>query len=178
MERSMAKTKVDHAVPAQATESAEDPAVTVGRPFAVRLLVFLLAFEGIAGISGGLGFMVDPSGALYGLPPEWLEMLPIADYLLPGLFLLFVLGAYPAFTAWALWTEAPAPVLDRFERTTHMVWPWFAAVSIGVTLMAWIALGVVLLGVFAPIMAVWGVLGLAIVIIAFLPSVRGWARLD
>lgn len=173
----MAKTKVKSSVPAPAPGGAEQPATTASRPFAVRLLVFLLAFEGIAGIAGGLGFMVDPSGALYDLPPEWLEMLPINDYVLPGLFLLFVLGAYPAFTAWALWTEAPAPVLDRFERMTHMVWPWFAAVSIGVTLMAWIALEVVLLRVFAPIMAVWGVLGFAIVVIAFLPPVRAWARL-
>ncbi|MFW6232150.1 MAG: hypothetical protein ACOC37_03760, partial [Spirochaetota bacterium] len=49
-------------------------------------------FVGLGAIGGGVGALVDPSGAAVGMSVSVLERGPFVDFLIPGLFLMLVLG--------------------------------------------------------------------------------------
>jgi len=55
--------------------------------------IILQAFIGVTAVLGGFGLVTDPSGAKAGLSLEWLGSSPFTDYLIPGLFLVVVIGA-------------------------------------------------------------------------------------
>ena len=54
--------------------------------------IILQAFIGVTAVLGGFGLVTDPSGAKAGLSLEWLGSSPFTDYLIPGLFLVLVIG--------------------------------------------------------------------------------------
>jgi len=56
------------------------------------LLGLLQLFIGIGGIAGGIGLVLEPSGADMGMNTEVLTRSPFQDYLVPGLTLLFIVG--------------------------------------------------------------------------------------
>jgi hypothetical protein len=55
-------------------------------------LVVLQIFVGITAVLGGIGLVSDPSGAKMNVPLELLKNSPFANYLIPGLVLLLVIG--------------------------------------------------------------------------------------
>ncbi len=55
-------------------------------------LVVLQIFIGITAVLGGIGLVSDPSGAKMNVPLELLKNSPFANYLIPGLVLLLVIG--------------------------------------------------------------------------------------
>jgi len=77
-------------------------------------LIILLLLLGIGGLGGGIVMLLEPSGALLNLTPDFLDPLPISNFILPGLFLTIVMGFFPfiigdviksiavAATAWVL----------------------------------------------------------------------------
>ena len=56
------------------------------------LAIILEVFIGVTAVLGGFGLVTDPSGAKAGLSLEWLDTSPFTDYLVPGLFLVVVIG--------------------------------------------------------------------------------------
>ena len=52
----------------------------------------LQVFIGLGGVSGGFGLVTEPSGANLGFHVDLLSKSPFSDYLIPGLFLLVVIG--------------------------------------------------------------------------------------
>jgi hypothetical protein len=56
------------------------------------LLIIVLAFLSLSGLGGGIGLLIDPSGAGIGVPLDLLDKLPISTFVLPGLYLLIVYG--------------------------------------------------------------------------------------
>ena len=48
-------------------------------------LLFLLLFQGVSGMAGGVGLVADASGSTLGIPLEWLKGSPFPDYLIPGM---------------------------------------------------------------------------------------------
>jgi hypothetical protein len=52
----------------------------------------LQLFIGLGGVAGGIGMVLDPSGANLGLPVEWLTGSPFSNYLIPGIVLLAING--------------------------------------------------------------------------------------
>jgi len=55
-------------------------------------LGILQAFIGVTAAAGGFGLISDPSGTKMAVSLEWLNGSPFADYFLPGLVLLAVIG--------------------------------------------------------------------------------------
>ena len=59
---------------------------------------------GVGAVAGGLGLVLDPSGASLGLPRELLAKTPFATFMIPGIVLFVVnglgslLGAVASFT--------------------------------------------------------------------------------
>ena len=57
-----------------------------------NVLGILQLFIGLGAVGGGLGLVLEPSGANLGMPLEMLNHSPFSDFLLPGIVLLIVNG--------------------------------------------------------------------------------------
>lgn len=125
-----------------------------------HLLLLAVLAQGISGVAGGYGLVADPSGAAVGLPLEWLEGTPFSDYLVPGAILFSVLGVFPLIVAWGLW---------RRRR-----WAWYGALMVGAALAVWIIVEIMMIGYKPepPLQAIYGGLGVAILCLASLRTVR------
>lgn len=63
------------------------------RPRRLTLAVIALeAFLAIGALQPGWSFIRDPSGKGLGMDTAWLKGAPFHDYLIPGLFLFFIIG--------------------------------------------------------------------------------------
>ncbi len=58
----------------------------------MRALAILQLFIGIGAIAGGLGLVIDSTGATVGLNPDWLARSLFNSYLVPGLILFIIIG--------------------------------------------------------------------------------------
>jgi hypothetical protein len=120
-----------------------------------RGLIFLLLFQGGSAAIGGYVLVSDPSGAAIGLPSELLQGSVFRDYLVPGLVLLIVLGAGPLLVAYGVWTRRR--------------WASLASFFVGCALVVWIGAEILVVGFHAdpPLELVYGLIGLAIVLLAY-----------
>jgi hypothetical protein len=57
-----------------------------------NVLGILQLFIGLGAVGGGLGLVLEPSGADLGIPLEMLNHSPFSDFLIPGIVLLIVNG--------------------------------------------------------------------------------------
>ncbi|MBN2245425.1 MAG: hypothetical protein JW755_06240 [Candidatus Aminicenantes bacterium] len=130
------------------------------KPVNIYILLVLILFQGLSGIVGGIGLVLDPTGKSLQLPIEWLEGSPFDDFQIPGLILLFVLGIYPLVVLYRLWRK--------------LKWAWFAAFIVGAALIIWIGVEIMIIGYHPqpPLQLIYGLVGLFILIFVFLPSVR------
>ncbi len=71
-----------------------------------KWMIGIHLFVGTGAIAGGAAAVVNPINPL-GIPSEMLERSPFTDYLIPGLFLLIVLGFGSLITAFLLARKAP-----------------------------------------------------------------------
>ena len=62
------------------------------RSYTLWALIGCLLFLSISGLAGGIGMLMDPTGASLSLPDDLLLDLPIDTYILPGLYLVLVYG--------------------------------------------------------------------------------------
>lgn len=132
------------------------------RPIAIFFLIALLLLLGVGGIAGGLSMLGDPSGDLLGLPLVFLESVNLRNYLLPGMFLLVVMGILPLVATYGLWIG---------QQTS-----WIATVGLSVLLILLICFQIVLWGAPILIQIIYLVLGVIMLVVSFLPSVKGYFR--
>ena len=132
------------------------------KPAALWVLLADLVVLAVGGLYGGIAFVSDPTGGSMGVPRSLLEGLPARDFLLPGLFLLVVMGIAPLVLFVALW---------RRWR-----WAWAATLLLGLLLLVWLAAEFVLWGYIAPIQIVTSVLDLVLLGAILLPGTRRWLK--
>lgn len=102
-------------------------------PIALKLAIILLFFMAVSAMAGGYGILRNPTGVFLNMTPRDLAGSPISDFFLPGLFLLVVLGFGSAVAALLLW---------KFRGRIS----WMFAVGISITLLAWLAVQVAIVG--------------------------------
>jgi hypothetical protein len=141
-------------------------------PIAAVALVTCSVILGVGGMVGGIVFLIDPTGRALGMSTRLLQGTPVANYLLPGLFILLAFGILPMVVAYGLIARPHWGPFDWVERRTGDHWSWLGAVVVAVTLIAWIGLQISLIGLEAPIQVVCGGLGLLMLVLAMLPPVR------
>jgi hypothetical protein len=143
----------------QASAASEQARPTTERrPRALWPLVGVTAFLSVGGFVGGISFIRDRTGDGLGAELSWLERTPVHDFLLPGMFLLGVYGIGSSALIVGL--------------TSRRRWAWMGAMAMGATLVAWILYEFVILPdtmILQPILV--GV-GLAMLAIPPLPSMR------
>lgn len=130
------------------------------RTIAAWALLALLLLQGLGGTAGGLSLSLRPNGSIMRMPVSYLEGSPFADYLVPGLVLLVVLGIAPLVAIVALWLRR--------------AWGWYLAFAIGCGLVIFEIVEVRFIP-FSWLQPVFGVVGALIALICLLPSVRRYA---
>jgi hypothetical protein len=147
------------------------------RPIALWFLLSFLLLLGIGGIYGGIVFLIDPTGKLMGLPPEFLPRLPVPDYTLPGFFLLTIMGIAPIILLYGMLAR------PRWNWTRPLVhwsgrhWSWAGTLYLGIGLAFWLVLEGLLIGFSAPMQFVTAFIGIAILLLVLTPPVRRYYRI-
>jgi hypothetical protein len=126
------------------------------------ILVILLTVLGLGGIGGGSVLAADPSGRMMQLPPGLLDDLPIANYFLPGLFLILIMGILPLASAYGLISGRELPWAEKVNPWPGKPWSWSLSLLIGLTLIVWIVIQILLWGEPIPLQIFYLLLGAAI----------------
>jgi len=150
-----------------------------------RALTALIATEGVfalAGFASAFGLLLSPSGKGMGLSLDLLDNTPLDDFTLVGLFFLAFYGVLPTLATYGLLTMKRWRWTDVINRWTGQHWAWTASAAEGVILLVWIAVEMALLGFLSGIGGVLQVamaaLGVWMLALAFLPSVRSCTKLE
>ena len=109
-------------------------------------LGLLQVFIGLGAVAGGLGLVLEPSGANLGMPLEALERSPFSTYLVPGI-VLFVLNGLGSLVGAAA----------SFSRHGYA---GETAMALGVFLVAWIIIQIYWISAFHWLHALYLGLGL------------------
>jgi hypothetical protein len=84
------------------------------------------------GVGGGFGLVIDPSSEPLGIPLAWLDGSPFADYLVPGIVSLTVLGHLGRFSRRGAYGQEALltpfvgreriPNINRTREGLHVSW--------------------------------------------------------
>ena len=145
------------------------------RPMALWFLVAWLVCLALGGLYGGIAMLADPSGRLLQMA-EVLPSLHVPDFVLPGLFLLVVMGLAPLFLVYGLLARPGWGWLEGLFRWSRHAWAWTGTVALAVLLGVWLGVEGLLIGFRWPIQYVTAAIGLLILLFALLPPVGRFYR--
>ncbi|HSF81473.1 MAG TPA: hypothetical protein VLA49_09580 [Anaerolineales bacterium] len=141
------------------------------RPLPIWLLLFSLLFLAFGGLYGGIAMLIDPAGSTLQMDAV-LPLLPVPDYTLPGLFLLFIMGLTPLILIYALLTRPGWSWVEAAFRWSGHHWAWTGSLTLGVLLVIWLAIQGLLIDLQWAIQFVTAGNAIMILLFALLPSVR------
>jgi hypothetical protein len=141
------------------------------RPVSVWTLVTFLLILAMCGILGGYTLASDPSGKSMGLA-EVLPLLPVSDFLLPGIFLFVVMGVIPFALAYSLMARKRSPLAESLTGWSKHHWSWTSTVLLGIVLVVFLVMESAYVGFHIPFQYVTAFLVFGIMVTAFLPEVE------
>ena len=103
---------------------------------------------------------------------EWLGHSGFSDYWIPGLILFTTLGMLPLVGVLLLWLRPEWGLMRSLEDLFHIHWVWGVAFGVGLAQMIWIAYQVTTMGPLFWLQPTMFTVGLLIVGLCLLPSVR------
>src|SRR6056297_1716236 len=130
------------------------------KSYSLYFLMILMLFQGLSGLFGGIALVIDPSGELLQMPLSMLTGSPFNTFLIPGIILLIILGIFPMVIFYGLW-----------KRTN---WAWSGALMVSAALIIWIGVEIWMIGYHSepPLQLIYGLLGLILLVLVMLSSVR------
>jgi hypothetical protein len=140
-------------------------------PFALWLLILALIFLAFGGFYGGIAMLLDPSGRSLEMD-KILPMLPVANFRLPGIFLLLVMGVTPLLLVYGFLARPRWHWAKAITRWSGYHWAWVGTLALGAVLCIWLILQGLLIGFKWPIQYITAANGLLIILLALLPGVR------
>jgi len=141
------------------------------RPFALWPLLFFLLFLALGGLYGGVAMLTDPTGGSLQLT-ETLPLLPISDFILPGIFLLVVMGLAPLLLIYGLLVRPEWKWAKRLSRWSGYHWAWIGTLGLGMILAVWLVVEGLLIGFEWAIQYISVVDGFLIILLVLIPPVR------
>ncbi len=108
------------------------------RPISSIVLITLVLFLAVGAIPSGVSMILDPTGAIMGLPIRILESSPFSNFLFPGLFLTFVLGVLPLVVLYGLITKKEIVLLEKINLYKEYHWALGCSYFLGIVLILWI----------------------------------------
>jgi hypothetical protein len=141
------------------------------RPLPLWILLLWLVFLAFGGLYGGIAMLIDPSGDAMGVD-VLLPLLPVPDFILPGLFLIFEMGLAPLVLVFGLLARPNWAWADALTRWSGHYWAWTGTLFLGFLLLLWLAVQAMLIGFTTGIQYVMLVNGVALPGFALWPSVR------
>lgn len=151
------------------------PADPQRRPRVVTVQAVLLAFVAVSAIGGGLEMLLFPQGNPF-VKAEWLDSVPVDDWIVPGLILGLGFGLGSALVLWGVLRRRGVGWLDRLATPTGHHWSWLGSMLLGAGLVLWILLEVALIPERSVVEAIYLVVGVALVLLPFAPPVSAWLR--
>lgn len=139
--------------------------------FILWLLIFALLFLALGGLYGGIAMLADPTGRSLQVN-EILPLLPVTDFIFPGLFLLFVMGLGPLILIYGLLARPNWNWADKLSRWSGHYWSWTGTLVLGLLLAGWLGVQGLLIGFKWPIQYVTAVNGFLIILLALAPGIR------
>jgi hypothetical protein len=141
------------------------------RPVILWPLLFLLLFLAVGGLYGGIAMLIDPAGDLIGLA-HTLPELPVSDFILPGLFLLLVMGIMPLLLIYGLLARPGWTWAERLFHWSGHHWAWTGTLLLGIVLAIWLIYQAFLISFEWPIQYITAVDGFLIILFLLMPGMR------
>ncbi|QSG05461.1 hypothetical protein HSR121_1114 [Halapricum desulfuricans] len=104
--------------------------------------------------------ILDPTGNILGIPFEWIQDSPFGSYLIPGVFLLIVLGFGSFVTA--------------FGIARRQLWAWPAGLVLGLITVVWIGVQYAVIQQYFFLQPVIAGVGTTIIVLLLLPSMQSY----
>jgi hypothetical protein len=142
------------------------------RPLVLWVMLCTLIFELISAVPYGFMLAVDPTGELAGIQAEVLKDTIFDNFRIPGLILLIVLGFGSFFIAAVLFRLPDWNWIRHLNPSRNQHWTWIATICFGLVIMAWITVQVIMIGFDSWLQPLHFSIGLLIVILSFMPSMR------
>jgi hypothetical protein len=151
--------------------------VETRRPGLVVTLIVLLLFLGITALASGIAMTFGPGDFEITPPEAWLDYFPlIGSWVVPGLVLGIGFGLGSLFTGYAM-VRRPDWSWARFvEKPTGHHWVWLATILLGFGQVIWIGLEFIYLPEISWLMWLYGVIGLALLMLPFTKTVSDHLR--
>ncbi|HKI77214.1 MAG TPA: hypothetical protein VKA26_01590 [Ignavibacteriaceae bacterium] len=132
------------------------------KPLATSLLLLVLFFQGLSGLTGGFCLIIDPTGELINLKISLLNQSPFSSYLIPGFVLFVFLGILPLIVFFGL--------LKKLRIA------WYGSLLSGLSLIIWIFVEIIMIGFLAdpPLQLIYGIISILILVFTLLPSVKNF----
>ena len=141
------------------------------RPFMLWLLLFFLLFLGLGGLYGGIAMLIEPATGGPLQLTEILPLLPVSDFIFPGLFLLFVMGLGPLFLIYGLMVRPNWKWARILSNWSGHHWAWTGTVIFAIGVGLWLGYEGLLVG-WWPITTVSAIQGGLTLLLALMPPLR------
>ncbi|WP_145046705.1 hypothetical protein [Paenibacillus xylanexedens] len=142
---------------------------TLGRS---RLLAVMHGILGIGALAGGIMLIIDPTGDAIGLPNTLLEHSPFANFLIPGILLMLVLGVLPMIIGISLIRHIHSALCEKLNLFPDRYWGWAFSLYTGFALLIWIMAQVYWIQAASLIHLTYFAWGIGIQIVTLLPGVQ------
>jgi hypothetical protein len=145
------------------------------KPFMLWVLILVLILLSLGGFSGGIPMLADPDSGGYLQFGELLPLLPVSNFILPGLFLLGFMGLFPLLLVYGLIARPTWPWVDKLFSWSGHYWAWTAIIFLVAGIAIWLGYEGWLVG-WWPITKITAAQGGLILLIALIPNVRMFYR--
>jgi hypothetical protein len=139
---------------------------------ALFFLWLLIIFQALSGLAGGAALIAAPDGSIFQMPVFILEGSPFQSFLIPGLILFLLLGIFPAFTFAGLVKPFSIKIFRSLNLYKEQHWSWTFSLYTGLMLIVWIDIEVMIVGGGHALQTIYGLTGVAIVMMTLLPAVK------
>lgn len=136
------------------------------------LLAMMHGILGIGALAGGIMLIIDPTGDAIGLPNTLLEHSPFANFLIPGILLLLILGVLPMIIGISLIRHIRSGICEKFNLFPDRYWGWTFSLYTGFALLIWIMAQVYWIQAVSLIHIIYFTWGIGIQIATLWPEVQ------